>query len=230
MFKFAHRLFALFMYALHMKVNVCVLCFTGKENKNPEKCTKRTATKKRKTAAGQNMLVVTEHGGAKPEDYSLLCVSSTDTVPVVSTSPSRAIAPSNVSVSPSLCSPSISSLFSPSLSPLSSPCYDYTPPPPSPFIPPRFVLSGSAVPEAADPTRRHSELPGHVTGNPYIFVPYMCNYTCTLYMYIRLDSSCWGSSCCPVQWKGGSTIPMFLILCTCTYKEVHRICAFELQL
>ena len=45
-----------------------VFSFVGKENKNPEKCTKRTAKKKRKTTSGQEILVATEHGGTKPED------------------------------------------------------------------------------------------------------------------------------------------------------------------
>ena len=139
--------------------------FADKENKNPKKSTKKPVAKKRKTSLGQNILVVTQHGGTSmasvPTSELEPCqLSSADTAPALSMSPSRPIAPSLSFHSPqtpissrrtTFVSPS---LISPSISPLS--WYDPIPAPPSPFIP-HFTLSGSATQEATRPARNISE-------------------------------------------------------------------------
>ena len=139
--------------------------FADKENKNPKKSTKKPVAKKRKTSLGQNILVVTQHGGTSmasvPTSELEPCqLSSAVTAPALSMSPSRPIAPSISFHSPqtpissrrtTFVSPS---LFSPSIFPLS--WYDPISAPPSPFIP-HFTLSGSATQEATRPARNISE-------------------------------------------------------------------------
>ena len=105
-------------------------------------------------------------------------LSSADTAPALSMSPSRPIAPSISFHSPqtpissrrtTFVSPS---LFSPSISPLS--WYDPIPAPPSPFIP-HFTLSGSATQEATRPARNISEqLSGCLQGT-------LCTSDCLCY-------------------------------------------------
>ena len=151
---------------------IVVFVFADKENKKPEKSPKKP-TKKRKATCRQNILVVTKHGGTKPQEYTLpcgptseletLCSSSPDTAPVLPVCP---IAPRTT-----LC-------FSSSLSPL-SPQHNVTPSPPTLLLSPHFVPTPPPLPppiprvswsenaslEVSCTTTNHSEkLSGRVAG------------------------------------------------------------------
>ena len=174
-----------YSHLLHEGKCLCCLFLQIKKTKI-QRLQKKPAAKKRKTSLGQNILVVTQHGGTSvtsvPTSELEPCqLFSTDTAPILPMSPSRPIAPSlsfhspqtlisnrrRTSVSPSLFSPSIH------VSLLSS-WYDPFPAPPSPFIP-HFTLSGSATLEATHPARNISEqLSGCVQGT-------LCTGDCLCY-------------------------------------------------